>query len=99
MPGVRSGRFADDLSLATVAWAFVATSWFLRRALAEGTAAALPPLHERAPASRAAIQHRLGRVPAGVAPALVTLADEVLEATRRHWGDLRLEFAPAYRPV
>jgi hypothetical protein len=100
LPGVRSPVFDAALAVATAAWAFVSTGWFLDKALGADPPPADARLHGLVPPRRAMIQHRLAGVvaaaPEGL-PGLTVLAGEVLAAARSRWGDAPLELAPAFR--
>lgn len=99
LPAVASSAFTESLAVATTAWAFVSTSWFLDRALADDPPPEDPRLHGLVPSRRAMITHRLDGVlscdPA--LPALTALAGDLLAATRARWGDVQLALAPAFR--
>jgi hypothetical protein len=86
-----------DLDIAVTAWAFLSTAWFLAGAIDESVTRR--PSRGPAPTRRAAIRHRMGLATErrAVMPALADLADEVLAVTNDQWGDVRLEYAPAYR--
>jgi hypothetical protein len=87
-----------DLDLATTAWAFLSTSYFLRRALDGVTDHWAAGEGAVGPTRRQVIRHRLGLARASDAlPALAALAEELFDATGRAWGDLDLPLAPAYR--
>lgn len=96
-PSLPAG-FDEALCVATVAWAFVSTSWFLDRALADDPPPEDPRLHGLAPTRRAMIAHRLDGVLScdPVLPALGELASELLGVTRARWGDVQLALAPAF---
>jgi len=98
LPHVATPAFERELAVATTAWAVVTCAWFLPRAARKFrfTDSSDHP----APTVRAALQHRLGiAVTSGatVLPALASLAEQALGATRRLWGDEPLEHAPAFR--
>jgi hypothetical protein len=97
IPVVGTEAFDRDLDLAVTAWAFLSSAWFLAGALEEERGA--PGGERRGPTRRTVIQHRMRLATQRdiAMPALVDLADEILGATVRRWGDLRLQIAPAYR--
>ncbi|MGH8975804.1 MAG: hypothetical protein ACRD0C_21675, partial [Acidimicrobiia bacterium] len=98
LPSAAHAGFDTDLAAATTAWAFVSASWFLERALADDPAPADPRLLGLVPTRRAMIQHRLAVAAESPAlPPLGALAEEVLTATRRRWGVVPLDLAPAFR--
>ena len=72
-------------------WALVSVSWSLTTALREEQTP-----HPASPGTRPRMQHRLALV-AESGTAAAAFAGEVLEHTRRQWGDLALALAPAYR--
>jgi hypothetical protein len=88
---VATDAFEADVAAALVCWALVTVSWSLRTALREEQ---VP--HPASPGTRPRMQHRLGLV-ASSRTAAADFADRVLEHTRRKWGDLALDLAPAYR--
>jgi hypothetical protein len=95
---VATGAFEGELAVATTMWAIATCAWFLPRAEPKFRFADSP--EHPAPTIRAAIQHRLETAiatGAGALPALASLAERALAATRRLWGDEPLDFAPAFR--
>jgi len=97
IPVVSTAAFDRDLDVTVAAWAFLSSAWFLAGAVDEEHEA--PGGGVRGPTRRAVIRHRM-RLAAqrrAVLPALADLAEEVLAATARRWGDVRLQTAPAYR--
>lgn len=98
LPSAAHAGFEANLAAATVAWAFVSASWFLDRALADDPPPTDPRLSGLVPSRRAMIQHRLTAAAESEAlPPLGALAAEVLAATRRRWGVVALDLAPAFR--
>jgi hypothetical protein len=91
IPYVASDAFAHDVEAARAVWALVSVSWSLRTALREEQTP-----HPASPGTRPRMQHRLALV-AESGTAAAAFAGEVLEHTRRQWGDLALALAPAYR--
>ena len=91
IPYVASDAFAADVEAARAVWALVSVSWSLRTALREEQTP-----HPASPGTRPRMQHRLALV-AESGTAAAAFAGEVLEHTRRQWGDLALALAPAYR--
>jgi hypothetical protein len=97
LPAVSTVAFQRDLDVAVAAWAFLSSAWFLAGAVDEAHEA--PGDEDRGPTRRAVIRHRM-RLAAkrrAVVPTLADLAEEVLAATAKRWGDVRLQTAPAYR--
>lgn len=96
LPYAATPEFAGDVAVATTGWALITTSWFIGNAL--GTD---PPQREGAdglPTRRARILHRLAGVcETGVAPELTTLAGRLRAELVRRWGEVPLEYAPAFR--
>jgi hypothetical protein len=102
LPWVAGAGFADDLRLATTAWAWISTSYFLPAAL-EGDPPTTDPTRPR-PDRVTTIQHRLRaqveETPGNTTnatPALTALAERVLDAAVREWGHRTLPLAPAWR--
>jgi len=91
IPYVASDAFAHDVEAARAVWALVSVSWSLRTALREEQTP-----HPASPRTRPRMQHRLALV-AESGTVAAAFAGEVLEHTRRQWGDLALALAPAYR--
>ena len=92
IPYVADDAFADDVEAA-------------RAVLGAGVGVVVPARppcartqtpHPASPGTRPRMQHRLGLV-AESGTAAASFAGEVLEHTRRQWGDLALALAPAYR--
>jgi hypothetical protein len=94
IPAVGEPALERDLDVAVASWAFLSTAWFLEAAFDES-----PADDAIGPTRRTVIQHRmrLAMRRRAVMPSLADLAAEVLAATVRQWGDLRLRDAPAYR--
>jgi hypothetical protein len=85
----------SDLSRAVVAWAFVTTSWFLGRALAEDRP--WTPPDKPMPRVRAFILHRLAQAAdERELTALAELAGRMRAALADRWGELPLPYAPAF---
>jgi hypothetical protein len=95
LPHLDGAGFAADLDAAEAGWAFITTSWFLSRALADD-----PPMtgpDRPGPNRRALILHRLSRVAeAGTLPALATLAGRLHRSLTGRWGAVPLAYAPAF---
>ena len=90
-------RLRRDVAAAAVGWALVSTSWFLPRALADGSPLATPD--KPAPTRRAVILHRLDQVrQAADVPATAELAARLYRALLSRWGAVRLPYAPAFEP-
>jgi hypothetical protein len=88
---VATDAFEADVAAARACWALVTVSWSLAAALREEQTP-----HPASPGTRPRMQHRLGLVAAS-GTAAADFAAAVLEHTRRAWGDLALDLAPAYR--
>ena len=88
---VGTDAFVADVETARVSWALVSVSWSLGTALRDEQAP-----HPASPGTRPRMQHRLALV-ASSGTAAADFAGQVLEHTRREWGDLALPLAPAYR--
>jgi hypothetical protein len=97
LPAVGSDAFDRDLDIAVVGWAFISSAWYLAGASEDERESSGD--EPRLPTRRAVIRHRmrLAAERSAVAPALASLAEDVLVATERRWGDLRLDDAPAFR--
>jgi hypothetical protein len=91
IPYVATEAFAADVVAARVCWALVSVSWSLTTALRKEQTP-----HPASPGTRPRMQHRLALVAESGTDA-AEFAGEVLEHTRRRWGDLALALAPAYR--
>ncbi len=88
---VATDDFEADVATARACWALVTVAWSLSTALREDE---VP--HPASPGIRPRMQHRLALV-AESGTSAATFAAQVLEHTRREWGDLALPLAPAYR--
>jgi hypothetical protein len=96
LPYVTTDQFLRDVDAAALGWAFVSTSWFLPRALADDP----PPPDPRQvrPTRRAMILHRLGgAADSAEAPVLAELAARLRSALVQRWGEVPLEYTPAFR--
>jgi hypothetical protein len=91
IPYVAGDEFTADLEAARVCWALASVSWSLTTALRQDEQP-----HPASPGTRPRMQYRLALV-AESGTAAADLAGQVLEHTRREWGDLVLPLAPAYR--
>lgn len=99
-PDIDSAGFERDLTLAAAVWSVVSSGWFLRNALGADPPPEDPRLYGLVPPRRAMIQHRLAAALARDRtdlPALAELAEEMLAATVRVWGQVPLALAPAFR--
>jgi hypothetical protein len=95
LPEVTGSGFTGDVSAAAVGWALVTTALFLDNAL--GSDPALNP-DKPTPTRRAMITHRLGAASRNTElPALAALAGALAAVLRDRWGDVPLDFAPAFR--
>ncbi|BCY09305.1 phosphotransferase [Actinoplanes sp. L3-i22] len=93
LPYVDTDDFRGDVRAAVVGWAFESLSWLLPRALADAPSSSRPT-----PARRALILHRLRRAVASPElPALARLAGDFHDALTDRWGEVRLDYAPAFR--
>ena len=94
MPDVGAPEFEHDVAAATIGWALISTTWFIRNALGDD-----PQLHpdRPTPTRRAMILHRLDRAAASAElPALAELAGRLVAELRSRWGDVPLALAPAF---
>jgi hypothetical protein len=98
LPYAGTERFDDDVLRAAIGWALLSTSWFAANALGVDP----PPNDPRivAPPRRAMILHRLAGAAAGrvIEPVLAEFAGNLRTAFVRRWGDVPLDYAPAFRP-
>jgi hypothetical protein len=97
LPYAGTPGFDRDVTLATVGWAFITTSWFLHNAQGED-----PPLHDvipPPPTRRAVILHRLGTAAREetIIPVLAEFAARLRAELVRRWGEVPLALAPAFR--
>lgn len=97
MPYANTPDFDRDVTVATIGWAFITSSWFLRNALGED-----PPLHDVTPpppTRRAVILHRLGTAAHEDTPipVLAEFAARLRAELVRRWGQVPLVLAPAFR--
>jgi hypothetical protein len=96
LPYVATDQFLHDVAAASTGWAFVSTSWFLSRALADDP----PPADPRQvrPTRQAMILHRLtGAADSAELPVLAELAGRLRAALAGQWGEVALAYAPAFR--
>ncbi|HEY1704358.1 MAG TPA: phosphotransferase [Trebonia sp.] len=96
LPYAATPGFARDVALATTGWALISTAWFIGNALGGD-----PPQHDVVaglPTRRARILDRLAtaRETAPV-PELAELAGRLRAELTRRWGEVPLEYAPAFR--
>ncbi len=95
-PLVADATFERDVEMAGVGWSLMSAMLFLDNAL--GTEQPLSGRYLRAPSRRAMITHRLDRARrSSELPAAAELAGQLADVLRSQWGDVRLEYAPAFR--
>lgn len=93
LPYADTDGFRSDVRVATVGWAVESMSWLLPRALTGETSSA-----RQMPTRRAMILHRLGRAAnSPELPALASLAGSFRDVLTERWGEIPLEYAPAFR--
>jgi len=94
LPYARDPGFEYDLRTVSLGWAMTSAGWFVRRAMTGDHP------HPSTPTRKARVQHRLVAVVGQADPqltALTALAEELLRATYDAWGEVLLDFAPAFR--
>ncbi len=98
-PEVAADCFLADVEAATVAWSLTSASRYLDHALDDERAGPPAPNPDRpAPTRQALILHRLARAArSSELPALAELAQALQDVLRRRWGDIPLNYAPAFR--
>ncbi|MDG6107841.1 phosphotransferase [Dactylosporangium aurantiacum] len=96
IPAAAAPAFERDLDIAVVAWSLLSGAFFLAGVLDRDDTPGGPAF---SPSRRTVIRHRMALAARrrAAAPDLADLAEEVLTATARHWGELPLAMAPAYR--
>ncbi len=95
VPYVASAAFDADLSLATLAWCLMASSWRIGAALEEDQA---PSAGLDGPTLRPVVLHRLWLASHLPGPGVLTsYARDLLRELTRRWGEPTLVLAPAFR--
>lgn len=96
LPYAGTPAFTADLALAGTGWALISTSWYIGHALGDD-----PPQHDEAgqtPPRRARILHYLATArDAETVPELAELAARLRMELVRRWGEVPLDYAPAFR--
>lgn len=95
LPYVLTLDFERDVAAAATGWAFISTTWFLHKALADDPPA--PDPDKPTPTRRAMILHRLsGAARSEQLAALAELATRLRAALVERWGEVPLAVAPAF---
>lgn len=96
LPYAATPAFTSDVALAALGWALIAASWYIRDALGDD-----PPQHDevgKTPTRRARILHYLATArDTGTVPELAELAGRLRLELAWRWGEVPLDYAPAFR--